>query len=648
MFSSCRSDVVRLIIPLLPVLLGEPRICEATATLKAKHDNLLFVAAADGSAVHREQDNLAYHLEFDTSDGQINILGLTLIPNTLGSATFNAFASGPATATVELVAGTAAAADYHGAISGTLNLSWSHNGVPGNANLHIELRAIDTAESVVFKGYTSNSMANSDITPITLNGTPPFGASQYLWTSLPPISPAGLSLSLIDHDGPLEPQKRRWILVSGGPPWTDQNTTFGIQIGNQPNNMAHQPVLTFDLRLRSFSGVTIYRGQSLYTLEGPISAQGAAPGGYTLTTSVTDGSSVTLHPTLGSVNTYNPASGWDTDTTMDVDVTDGDFCTTLTVRDVSVRFRDLQADGYTIFRGHVIGEGVIDTSLPNDAYLVMQEAGASAFPFITGQTGTTPLLSFGSDGSVSGIPTPPPASQWAVDDTVNILIKDGARPRSRVGRAVSFREFPDDLSYFEQQTSQAEATAPSPVGSYTIDALDPQWLNAPVGDPALLPGSAAQPAFSAAGALQAYLNGSASPATHTNFLVITNGPRPWSAGAAINFRLRHFASSGVTIDAGNPLVIPQNGDFLVDTVDAGSSWTWSSAALTGFAAGSVGVSSSPGSSGFFTATAVSGAGKLTFVLGPSPANPDHPLVFVQLSAVTDSGPELILRDGFED
>jgi len=89
------------------------------------------------------------------------------------------------------------------------------------------------------------------------------------------------------------------------------------------------------------------------------------------------------------------------------------------------------------------------------------------------------------------------------------------------------------------------------------------------------------------------------------------------------------------ITAANPLVIPENGNFLVETADSGSSWTWSSAALPGFSAGSVGVSSSPGPSGFFTATNVIGAGKLTFDVGPSPTNPDHPTVSVQLIAVTE-------------
>ncbi len=611
-----------------------PSICEATATLDAGHENLLFVAAADGSTVEREQDNLAYDLDFTTSNGAINIVGVSLIPNTLGSATFNAFAVNPTTVRIQLVAGTAAPADYNNAIGGTLNLSWSHDGVPGNANLNVELRAVDVAQLVVFKGYTSNSLADSDITPITINGRPPFGATQYTWSGTPPSTPSGLSFSMVNHDEIFGTSDRRWVRVGGGPAWTNQNTTFTIQFGNNSGNMANQPVLTLDLRLRSFSGVTIYKGQSLYTPEGPISATGAAPGGYTLATTVTNGSSITLHPDLGSVNTYNPAGGWDTDTTMDVDVTDGSFCTTLTVRDVNVRFRDLKADGYTIFRGHIVGEGIIDTSLPNDTYLVTQEGGASAFPVITGATGTTPLLTFGNDGSVGGLPTPPPESQWAVDDTVNILIKDGSRPRSRVGRAVSFREFPDDLTYFDQQISQADATAPSPVGAYAIEALDPTWLNAPSGDPVLLAGNAPRPDFSGSGALQAYLNGGASPTVHTNFLVITNGPRPWSAGASIDFHLRHFASSGMKITAASPLVIPENGNFPVDAVDAGSSWTWSSAALVGFAAGSVNVASSPGPSGFFTATGVFGAGTLTFDVGPSSTDPDHPMVSVELVAAT--------------
>ena len=93
-----------------------------TATLNTNHENLLFVAAADGSTVHREQDNLAYDLEFTTSDGGINIVGVSLIPNTLGSATFTAVAVGPTTVRVTLQAGTAAPADYNGALSGSLNL----------------------------------------------------------------------------------------------------------------------------------------------------------------------------------------------------------------------------------------------------------------------------------------------------------------------------------------------------------------------------------------------------------------------------------------------------------------------------------------------------------------------------------------------
>ncbi len=615
-----------------------PQWCEGTATLNAGHENLLFVAAANGSTVYREQDNLAYDLDFSTSNGGINIVGVSLIPNTLGSATFTASAVNPTTVRVRLLAGTAAPADYNNAIGGTLNLSWSHDGVPGNANLNFELRAVDVGELVIFEGYTSTSLADSDITPITINGRPPFGASRYTWAGTPPAIPAGLSFSLVNHDGISVPNDRRWVRVEGGPAWTNQNTTFTIQFGNNPGNMANLPVLTYDLRLRSFSGVTIYKGQSLYTLQGPISAPGATPGGYTVATTVADGSSITLHPELGAVNTYSPASGWDTDTTMDVDVTDGDFCTTLTVRDVDVRFRDLKADGYTIFRGHVVGEGIINTSLPNDTYLVTQESGASAFPVITGATGTTPLLAFGNNGAISGLPTPPPTSQWAVDDTMNILIKDGSRPRSRVGRAVSFRELPDDLTYFDQQTSQTDATAPSPVGPYVIEALDPNWLNAPFGDPVLLPGSAPQPGFSGSGALQAYLNSGASPAAHSNFLVITNGPRPWSAGASIDFQLRHFASSGVKITAANPVVIPENGNFLVDTVDAGGSWTWSSATLSGFSGGSVSVASSPSPSGFFTAANVSGAGTLTFEVGPSSSSPDHPTVSVVLIATTEGAP----------
>ncbi len=151
------------------IVLGVLHHCQAAATLNANHGNLLFVAAADATTVYREQANLAYELQFTTSNGAINLTGVSLIPNTVGSATFNAYASGPSTVTVELVPGTAAPTDYTGPGSGTLNLSWTHDGVPGNANLNVELRAIDVAQLVVFEGYTSTSLADSDITPITIN-----------------------------------------------------------------------------------------------------------------------------------------------------------------------------------------------------------------------------------------------------------------------------------------------------------------------------------------------------------------------------------------------------------------------------------------------------------------------------------------------
>ena len=635
-FSDCSWTIyIKLAFLQIAISICLSTIGHSTATLNTNHENLFYVAAADMSTVYREQDNLAYDLKFTTSDAGINIVGISLIPSTIGSATFNAYAVSPTTIRIELLPGSAAPGDYYNALSASPNLSWSHDGVASNINLNIEFRAVDAGAVVVFEGYTTTSAANSDITPISINGTPPFGASKFSWIPLAPSSPSGLSFNLVDHDGIFGTSFRRWAKVSigTGPAWTNQNTDFKVEFQNNLGNIIHNPVLTFDLRLRSFSPITIYQGQVLHSAEGPISATGAGPGGYGLTTFPDDGSNISLHPDLGAVDSYNPASGWDTDTEMDVEITDGTLCTTITVRDINVRFRALKADGYTIFKGHARGEKIINTALPNDTYTFSQLGGASAFPVVTAASGITPLVSLDIDGSFQGFITPPPSNQWATDDSFDMLIKDGTRPQSRVSRAISLRELPANLSYFDQQIAATDATIPSPAGSYTFSAIDPSWIPSPSGTPPVFLGPGdPQPIFSGSGELLDYINGSPSPVSYPNILLIGNGSRPWSAGTGVLFFLRHISFAGSKVDAGNPVEIPQNGNFDLDTVDPGTSWTWSSASLSGFISGSVSISSGSGPSATFSSTNVDGSGKLTFDIGPGSTSPFHPTITIQLDA----------------
>jgi hypothetical protein len=328
---------------------------------------------------------------------------------------------------------------------------------------------------------------------------------------------------------------------------------------------------------------------------------------------------------------------------MDVEVSYGIFSMTSSVRDVDVRFRALLGDGYTLVEGHQRGEEVINIALPNDTYSFDIEPGSSAFPTIS-QSGITPELDFAEGGDVTDILMPPPDVYWGSEDTFNLLIRDGARPLSRVPRNVSFRKFPSELTYFEQQVSAEPAIQPSVVGDYAINAVDCAGLTSPLGTlPSLLADPSPRPVFATTGALDGYLFGGATPTAHVNCLLIDDATRPWSAGALVRFELRYFADFAANkFNAGNPLLVPENGSFDVQIIDALDDWAWSIPSLTGFDAGIVTVGAAESATGSFSASGVMGVGRLLFAVGASQTNPDHPLVYVELGP---GPPGVPLMDG---
>ncbi len=621
-----------LILLVLGTALHGSSVQAAVTTVKTGHRLLLYVAVTDGVIMDREQSNLTYDLEFEI-EGPILSAGL-VVPN-IGAALFSAAPNGTK---VSLTLLSAPPSAYSGLLSGTLTLNYDHDGDAGSADLYVEFRKIDVSEAVLFQGYTCNPPETTDITPITLNGMPPFGATAYDWTL---SASSGLSgaYPLLVNAGAGGQQKERWLKVLGGSNWTDANGNVTIEIFDSDGMMAHRPAIVFDVLLRNFSNLTIFDQQVFYAHDGPISAVGLSPGNYDLLPTVDDGSLISLDSTYGGVVSAIPVGGWASGTQMDVEISEGEFCTTLTVHDVDLRFRSIMSDGYTLFRGHARGQEVIDLAPIHDTYSLQIQPGSTAFPIISSASGTTPWLSFDENGTCTSISTPPPVGYWGTDDSFNLLVQDGSRPYSMIPRNVSFRAFPDELSYFEQQLSADPATVASTAGGFDIHAVDCDWLVTPFGTPpAYLGDSDPRPVFSSTGALQNYEDGGATPTVHSNCLLIADGDRPWSAGSEIDFELRYFADdSGTKITPEYPLQIPEDGAFEVRVIDDGNIWSWSSAELIGFDTGSVSVSGAESATGVFTATAVSGQGSLQFNLGPSQTNPDHPWVLIELDAVDGDG-----------
>lgn len=97
------------------------------------------------------------------------------------------------------------------------------------------------------------------------------------------------------------------------------------------------------------------------------------------------------------------------------------------------------------------------------------------------------------------------------------------------------------------------------------------------------------------------------------------------------------ADSAVWVDSGNPLVIPQDGPFTAQVVDAGDDWTWANAALNGFTSGSVVVGGTGGPVGSFNATNVAGFGQLQFTLEGTSTGAAHPKVTILLPATASGG-----------
>ncbi len=604
----------------------------AITTVKTSHRQLLFVAVTDGVTMDREQSNLTYNLEFEI-EGPILSAGL-VVPN-VGTAIFSAATNGT---TVALTLVSAPPNAYSGLLSGTLTLNFDHDGDAGSADLYVEFHTLDVGEAVLFHGYTCNPPESSDITPMAVNGAPPFGATAFDW-NLSASSGLSGAYPLLVNAGVGGQQKQRWLKVLGGTNWTDANGDVTIEIFDSDGMMALRPAIVFDVLLRTFSDLTLFDQQVFYPYDGPISAVGLLPGSYDLLPTVDDGSTISLDPTYGGVLSASPVGGWAYGTQMDVEVSEGDFCTTLTVHDVDLRFRSIMSDGYTIFRGHVRGEEVIDLALIHDTYSLQIQPGSTAFPIISAASGTTPWLSFDENSTCTGISTPPPIGYWGTDDSFNLLVRDGSRPSAMIPRNVSFRAFPDELSFFEQQLSADPATVASTAGGFDIQAVDCDWLVMPAATPPIyLTDPDPRPVFTAAGALLDYLDGGATPTAHVNCLLIADGDRPWSAGSEIDFELRYFADdTGDKITPGYPLEIPENGAFEVQVIDDGNIWSWSGAELIGFDTGSVSVSGAESATGTFTATAVTGQGSLQFNLGPSQTNPDHPWVQVELDAVDGDG-----------
>ncbi len=610
-----------------------------TSVLPAER-KLLYVAVTDGVTIDRQQINLTYNLGFEISGP---VLAASMVLPNIGPALFSVTPNGNH---VTLTLDSAPASAYSGLLSGTLFLNFNHDGDPGSVELDVEFRALDVGHAVVFEGYTTTSSETSDITPMALNGAPPFGATSYVWNVLGSSGLGGADVALANHLNGGQ-QKLRWLNVWGGTDWTDVNGTATIEINKSGGSLVHMPSITLDVLLRSFSDLTIFEQQVFYPHEGPISAIGLSPGDYNLLPIVDDSSNIVLDPNLGSVVSASPVGGWAYGTEMDVEITDGAFCPTLTVRDVDLRFRSLLSDGYTLFQGHTRGQEVIDLSLIHDTYTLLIYPGSTQFPIISSGSGTTPDLSFDANSTCTSIITPPPLGYWGTDDSFNLLIEDGDRPRSMIPRNVSFRAFPAKLSYFDQQLSADPATIASTAGGFDIQAVDSSWLVSPFGTPPdYLAGAQPRPVFTASGALLSYEDGGVSPATHDNSLLITDGDRPWSAGTGIKFELRHIADDmGAMITPGNPLQIPGNGSFEVQVIDGDKAWSWSGAQLIGFDTGSVSVSGGESATGFFTANSVTGLGNLKFNLGPSQTNPDHPWIHIGLNAGGGvSGTERVVPD----